>query len=94
MRKRFRNFCRRLAWHLFNVLCITKDTKLRNFQLKLLHILLPCNPYLYKCGLNEAEICMETTKNMLHLFWNCSIVHNIWFAVKYFFKDLCYYSFI
>ena len=28
MRKRFRNFCRRLAWHLFNVLCITKDTKL------------------------------------------------------------------
>ena len=68
MRKRFRNFCRRLAWHLFNVLCITKDTKLRNFQLKLLHILLPCNPYLYKCGLSEAEICMETTKNMLHLF--------------------------
>jgi hypothetical protein len=29
MRKRFRNFCRRLAWHLFNVLCIAKDTKLQ-----------------------------------------------------------------
>ena len=87
MRKRFRNFCRRLAWHLFNVLCITKDTKLQNFQLKLLHIH-------YKCGLNEAELCMETRKTMLHLFWNCNIVHNIWFAVKYFFKDLCYYSFI
>ena len=43
MRKRFRNFCRRLAWHLFNVLCITKDKKLHNFQLKLLHIILPCN---------------------------------------------------
>ena len=86
MRKRFRNFCRRLAWHVFNVLCITRDTKLQNFQLKLLHILLPCNSYLYKCGLNEAELCMETTKNMLHLFWNSNIVHNIWFAVKYFLK--------
>ena len=55
-------------------LCITKDTKLQNFHLKLLHILLPCNSYLYKCGLNEAELCMETTKNMLHLFWNCDIL--------------------
>jgi hypothetical protein len=86
MRKRFRNFCRRLAWHVFNVLCITRDTKLQNFQLQLLHILLPCNSYLNKCGLNEAELCMETTKNMLHLFWNCNIVHNILFAVKYFLK--------
>ena len=83
MRKRFRNVCIRLAWHLFNVLYITKDTKLQNFQLKLLHILfLPCNSYLYKCGLNEEELCMKSTKNMLHLFWNCNIVHNVWFAVQ------------
>ena len=43
MRKWFRNFCRRSAWHLFKVLWITKDTKLHNFQLKLLPIILPCN---------------------------------------------------
>ena len=82
MRKRFRNVCRRLACHLFNVLYITKDTKLQHFQLKLLHIILPCNVYLYKCGLNEAELCMETKKNMFHLSWNCNIVHNVWFAVQ------------
>ena len=56
MRKRFRNFCRRLAWHLFNVLCITKVTKLHNFQLKLLHIILSCNSYLYKCGLWNCNL--------------------------------------
>ena len=61
MRKRFRNFCRRLAWHLFNVLCITKDTKLHNFQLKLLHIIVPCNSYLYKCRLWNC--------NLVQHFW-------------------------
>jgi hypothetical protein len=71
-----------LACHLFNVLYITKDTKLQSFQLKLLHIILPFNAYLYKCGLNEAELCMETKKNMFHLSWNCNIVHNVWFAVQ------------
>ena len=25
---------------------------------------------------------METKKNILHLLWNCNIVHNFWFAVK------------
>jgi hypothetical protein len=83
MRKRFRYVCRQLAFHLFNVLCITKDTKkLQSFQLKLLHILLPYNSYLFKCGLSEVELCIETKKNMFHLIWNCNIVHNVWFDVK------------
>ena len=47
-----------------------------------MHILLPYNSYLYKCGLNEAELCMETKNNMFHLIWNCNIVHNVWFAAK------------
>jgi len=51
-----------------------------------LHIILPCNSYLYKCGLNEADLCIETKTNMLHLFWNCNIVHNFWFTVKNFLK--------
>ena len=80
MRKRFKNLCRRLTWQLSNVLWITKDTKLQIFKLKLLNIILPCNSYLYKCGLNK--LCMETKKIMFHLFWNCSIVHNFRFAVK------------
>ena len=25
---------------------------------------------------------METKENLLHLFWNCNLVQNVWFAVK------------
>jgi len=53
---------------------ITKDTKLQNVQFKLLHRILPVNSFLYKCGLQETELCTfctETKENMLHLFWNC-----------------------
>ena len=65
--------------------CTTKDTKLQNFQFKLLHIILPVNSFLYKCGLKETELCtfcMETKENLLPLFWNCNLVKKFWFAVK------------
>ena len=88
MGKRFRNVYRRLAWYLFTViLYITKDTKLHNFQFKLLYRILPVNSFLYKCGLKETELCtlcMETKENVLHLFWNCNLVQNVWFAVNFF----------
>jgi hypothetical protein len=51
--------------------CITKDTKLQNFQFKLLHRILPVKSFLYKCGLKETELCtfcVETKENLLHLF--------------------------
>ena len=47
--------------------------------------LLPVNSFLYKCELKETEICtycMETKENLLHLFWNCYLVKQFWFAVK------------
>ena len=79
---------RRLAWYLFTViLYITKDTKLHNFQFKLLYRILPVNSFLYKCGLKETELCtfcMETKENVLHLFWNCNLVQTFWFAVNFF----------
>ena len=36
---------------------------------------------------NETELrtfCVETKENWLHLFWNCNLVQNFWFAVKNF----------
>ena len=47
--------------------------------------LLSVNSFLYKCGLKETELCtfsMETKENLLHLFWNCNLVKQFWFAVK------------
>ena len=67
--------------------CIAKDTKLQNFQFKLLHRILPVNSFLYKCGLKETELCtfcMETKENLLHLFWKCNLAKKNWFAVKIF----------
>jgi hypothetical protein len=58
MGKRFRNVYRRLAWHGISLsFCITKDTKLQNFQFKLLHRSVPVNSFLYKCRLKETELC-------------------------------------
>jgi hypothetical protein len=25
---------------------------------------------------------METKENLLHLFWNCNLIQNVWFVVK------------
>ena len=64
---------------------ITKDTKLQNIQLKILHRILPVNSFLYKCGLKETELCtfcMKTKEHLLHLFWNCNLVKQFLFAVK------------
>ena len=75
--------------------CITKDTKLQNFQFKLLHRILPVNSFIYKCGLKETELCtfyMETKENLLHLFWNCNLGQHFWFAVKKLFNDVWYCS--
>ena len=56
--------------------CITKYTKLQNFQFKQLHRILPVNSLLYKCG------TQETKENLLHLFWNCNLVQNFWLNAK------------
>ena len=84
MVKQFINFYRRWAWYLFTVIFfITKDTKLQNFQFKL--SAQNFASFLYKCGLKETELCtfcMETKENLLHLFWNCNLIPNVWFVVK------------
>jgi hypothetical protein len=66
--------------------CITKNTKLQNRQFKLLHIILPCNSFLYQYELKTAlcTFCMETKENLLHLFWNVNLAQNYWFAFKNF----------
>jgi hypothetical protein len=65
-------------WHGIYLLsfCITKYTKLQNFQFKQLHRILPVNSLLYKCGIQETKV------NLLHLFWNCNLVQNLWLTGK------------
>ena len=41
---------------------VTKDTKLQDFQYKLVHRILITNSFLYKCGLKETELCTFCTE--------------------------------
>ena len=68
---------------------VTKDTKLQDFQYKLIHRILIPNSFLYKCGLKETELCTfctETKKNLVHIFWECNYVWNFWLAIGNFLK--------
>jgi hypothetical protein len=47
---------------------VTKDTKLQDFQYKLIHRILIKNSFLYKCGLTETELCTFSTKTKESLF--------------------------
>ena len=59
----------------------TKETKLREFQLKLLHRRIATNDFLHKIGLKPNESCTfcgETTENIIHLFWKCKRTSTFW----------------
>jgi hypothetical protein len=71
---------------------VTKDTKLQNFQYKLVHRILITNSFLYKCELKETELCTfctetkESLVSILHYLWGCPVakrfwtLFNIWFS--------------
>ena len=68
---------------------VTKDTKLQDFQYKLVHRILITNSFLYKCGLKETELCTfctETKESLVHIFWECNYVRNFWLSVGNFLK--------
>jgi hypothetical protein len=71
---------------------VTKDTKLQDFQYKLIHRILITNPVLYKCGLKETELCTfctETKESLVHIFWKCNYVRNFWLSISNFLKICC-----
>ena len=50
---------------------VTKDTKLQDFQYKLMHIILITNSFLYKYGLKETKLCTfctETKESLVDIF--------------------------
>ena len=59
----------------------TKETKLVEFQIKVLHRILPTNKWLYKCKLTNTatcSFCLLQIETIEHLFWECTIVKNLW----------------
>ena len=59
----------------------TIETKLRIFQMKLFHRIIPTNEFLYKCNLtntNRCSFCSIQMEKLEHLFFECEKVKNIW----------------
>jgi hypothetical protein len=68
---------------------LQKDTKLQDFQYKLIHRILITNSFLYKCGLKETELCTfctETKESLVHIFCECNYVRKFWLAIGNFLK--------
>ena len=60
--------------------CI-KSTKLVNFQFRFLHRILPTNLFLTKIDIKQdpnCSFCNNHPENLIHLFWNCTIVAIFW----------------
>ena len=70
---------------------VTKDTKLHDFQYKVIHVhrILITNSFLYKCGLKEIELCtiVHKPKKVWFIFvGECKYVRNFWLAIANFLK--------
>ena len=64
----------------------TRETKLQNFQFKLLHRRIATNSYLFKIGIIQSDLCSfckENSETLVHFFWECPYVRNFWNEVKY-----------
>ena len=65
------------------------ETKLQDFQYKLMHRILITNSFLYKCQLKETDLCTfctETKESLVHIFWECNYVPNFWLVIGNFLK--------
>ena len=72
-----------LNWNKILDLChnTTKECKLKWFQLRILHRILPTNRFLFVRNVkddNSCSFCGEHEESINHLLWNCEIVQNFW----------------
>ena len=81
-----------LKWELIYTLPrkITKDSYTRNFQYKILNNILYLNKKLYLFGKAETPLCsycMLYDESIIHLFWICVYVKNLWQQLQLYFND-------
>ena len=63
---------------------ITKSTKLREFQFKLLHRRMPTNAFLTKIRIKEnsnCSFCKKEPEKVIHLFWSCPKTALFWESI-------------
>ena len=63
----------------------TIETKLREFQIKLLHRIVATKKFLFRIRIiddNKCCFCKTHVEDLLHLFFNCEHVRNLWDELK------------
>ena len=73
--------CRKIWINVYN---LTKETKLREFQWKILHRLIPCNKYLYFWKLKDSMYCpiCQQIDSLEHRYLHCQIAVRCWKRVQ------------
>ena len=60
---------------------VTVENKLRSFQFKIIHNIIPTNLSLYKMNIKESpqcEHCLFQNETLVHMFLECSVVEPFW----------------
>jgi len=90
---RWNDFFEELDWNEIFLRCFKfADIKLKWFQARLVHRLLPTRKYLYDCKLAEDPLCSfcnENVQTIQHLFWQCEIVQTFWSFFERHLYDNC-----
>ena len=81
--KKWNNIYLNLKWSRIFSKCnkITADTKLKWFQIRLIHRILPTNRFLYICRIKdspECTFCKTEEETITHHFWSCPVIVPFW----------------
>jgi hypothetical protein len=74
-----------------NLYLVTNDSKLKNFQFKLLHRALPTNTFLVKIGIKNSDLCnfcKNASDSILHYIWLCPVVKLFWNRIKTWLEEI------
>ena len=82
-----RLFGQQLNWNeiFSSIHTYTNDSKLRNFQYKAIHNILPNNNILYKMGLENSRLCPncnQNTDSLEHYLWYCDRIQPFWHEIQ------------
>ena len=72
---------------------VTKDTKLTEFQLKIIHNILPTRSSLSRAGLTDSDTCLWCKKErhtLEHMFWECPSIQMFWTRFIAWWKSKCF----
>ena len=87
----------RLKWKdiFLKPLKTTIDTKLRWFQFRLIHRILPTQKFLHMCKLTDTALCNfcnSEAQTIQHLFWNCHVVQKFWNDLESLLQNKCLHT--